>query len=366
MSPDQLLDERRKDKMQGTHEAEKKLDEFVANADFPHQAKWRVAFTVKSFFKGNYEDLSKGAGKISFLRQKPLRCPEPWEIEAMARDAPLRDKAIIKSLRDTGMREASVAKLRWSHIFDELFDSKAGGLTWDHVRPVHIRLTATELKGKYTEVEQHAFLTPETTELLLEYKRMREQRGETVSRDSMLFVRDRKKGKKYPPLTRKGIGYVIRDASSRIDKDYSAHDFRRFTQTLFERARIQPNWVRKLLGRKIRGEEDPYSRPKIDDLRNEFAKAMPLITQAKTTEMQSAEMEKMKSQIADLEDDREILHFIYEALREYSPEAFYKIFGKGGTSIFFDAKGNPTPEYYKFQKVAVKRMKAEEGKETTE
>ena len=341
VNPDELLEERRNDKLHGTHEAEKRLDDFVANAPFPHQAKWRVAFTVKSFFKGNYEDLSKGSGKISFQRQKPIRCPESFEIELMARDAPLRDKVLLKLLRDTGMREASVARLRWSHLWDELFDTRTGSLVWDHVRPVHIRLTSTELKGRYSEVEQHSFLTPETVELLLQYKKFREDKGEKISKESFLFVRDRRKGRRYLPLTRKGIIYVVRDASQRVDKDrvYSPHDFRRFAQTVFERARIQPNWVRKLLGRKIRGEEDPYSRPKIDDLRNEFARAIPLITQVKTAEMQSVEIEKLRAELAEFKKDldwqEEHSRFLFEVLHEANPKVFDKLIDTKGMAPEF-------------------------------
>jgi len=284
LNPEQLIRERRKDKMNGTHIAEQRLDSFIATAELPHQAKWRIAISVKSFFAANYEDLSKGSGKITFLRQKPIRVPTVDEIEAMCRHASLRDEVLIKILRDTGMREGSLSRLKWSHLWDELFSRQNGDLIWDRITAIHVRLTALELKGKYSEVEQHCFLTPETVNLILEYKTFREKRGEKVGPESSLFTRDRKDTKgKYRPLTRRAIIYVVTDASSRIGKAYSPHDFRRFTQTAFERAQILPNWTRKLLGRKIRGEESPYSRPKIDDLREAFKKAIPYLTRGEVS-----------------------------------------------------------------------------------
>jgi len=318
LNPDELLAERRKDK---THEAERRLNRFIAESDLSHNLKWRIASAVKSFYKSNYEHLEPAAGKISMLRQKPIRTPEIHEIEAMIRDISLRDKAFILTLRDTGMREGSVSKLRWTHLWTELFDTKSGDLIWDHTTPVLIRLSARELKGRYPENQQICFLTPQTVELLLEYKSELEARlRRPVKRDDLIFVSDHSvKGEEgvFQPIGVKGAAYIVRGAARHIGKDYSPHDLRRFAQTAFERARIQPNWVRKLLGRKIRGEEDPYSRPKIDDLRQEFARAIPLISQTKTVEATSAEVEKLRAEVAALQQYKKIVDELKVKVEEF-------------------------------------------------
>ena len=40
---------------------------------------------------------------------------------------------------------------------------------------------------------------------------------------------------------------------------------------------ISPNWARKIRGRKVKGEEAPYSRPLIEQLRAKYAEAVPLL-----------------------------------------------------------------------------------------
>jgi hypothetical protein len=58
---------------------------------------------------------------------------------------------------------------------------------------------------------------------------------------------------------------------------FSPHDLRRFVQTGLERARLQPNWIKKILRHKVAGEENPYSQPKIEELREAYRTALPYL-----------------------------------------------------------------------------------------
>jgi len=58
---------------------------------------------------------------------------------------------------------------------------------------------------------------------------------------------------------------------------FSCHDFRRFVQTELEHARLQPNWIKKILRHNVKGEEAPYSRPKIEALREAYKTALPYL-----------------------------------------------------------------------------------------
>jgi hypothetical protein len=55
------------------------------------------------------------------------------------------------------------------------------------------------------------------------------------------------------------------------------HDGRRWVNTALEQIAISENWARKIRGRKVRGEEAPYSQPAINQLREKFREAVPLL-----------------------------------------------------------------------------------------
>jgi hypothetical protein len=58
---------------------------------------------------------------------------------------------------------------------------------------------------------------------------------------------------------------------------FSWHDARRFVNTALEQIGISSNWARKIRGRKVKGEEAPYSQPAIEQLRAKFAEAVSLL-----------------------------------------------------------------------------------------
>ena len=81
----------------------------------------------------------------------------------------------------------------------------------------------------------------------------------------------------YEPLSYDRLGNLIVELSKNAGVRFSLHDGRRWVETALEEVSIQPNWARKIRGRKVRGEESPYSQPEIEKLRAKYREAIPLL-----------------------------------------------------------------------------------------
>jgi len=81
----------------------------------------------------------------------------------------------------------------------------------------------------------------------------------------------------YEPLSYDRLGNLIVELSKNAGVRFSLHDGRRWVETALEEVGIQPNWARKIRGRKVRGEESPYSQPEIEKLRAKYREAIPLL-----------------------------------------------------------------------------------------
>jgi hypothetical protein len=303
-SPRELLDIKRTQGADST--AEKMLDVFVLGwtrqlaqrrtsegGKVPDSVRAMAVRAVRSFYAAHYLDLAKRAGSgAKFAKSKPYRIPTQEDLRAMCVGLNIRDIAIINVLSSGGFREETLSKLTWGHILPELEK-------WDKVSPVHIGVMGRDLKGggvwKYHELEQRAFLTPYAVEVLLQYKAFREKRGETITPKSPLIAKVADRGRRREDRRSDGsislreIRAIFERASEDKPFKFSPHDLRRFTQTQLETARVQPNLIRKMLGKTVRGEEAPYSRPKIEALRDAFRSALPYLSLAPSTDKSSDE-----------------------------------------------------------------------------
>jgi len=259
-------------KQKGGHEAENLLDEFVQKAEEANlgdQRIWALTISVKSFYKWSYADLSRGAGKRTRVKKKPYRTPDKESLLKFMEGAHLRDRALIHFLASTGISEGSVPYLKWRHLWHDLIEKP--------VSPPHIGLASSEIKGrgqeKYAGIEQHTFLTPSAVEALIRYKEWRERvKGEKITPDSPLFATIEGPIK---AISLPSVRDIFINASRRSGIWFSPHDLRRFVQTQLEFARMQPNWIKKILRHKLTGEENPYSQPKIEELRSAYREAIP-------------------------------------------------------------------------------------------
>jgi len=274
------------------HDAEDLLDEFIdeaTKAGTPNSTIWNVAKTVKSFYKWNYQDLSRGAGKISRIKIKPYRTPDKETLLKFMEGMNIRDKALVSLIASSAIAEGSIPHLKWKHV-SEISEKDVP----------HIALTSSEIKGagkgKYENIEQHTFLTPYAKKALLTYKQWREKKeGRTLTPEDYLFTT---LARPYRVVTLSEVGSIFSRHSEEIGIRFSPHDLRRFVQTALETARLQPNWIKKILRHKIDGEEDPYSQPKIEALRDAYRTALPYLDLNERPEVN--ELERRKQQMKDM------------------------------------------------------------------
>ena len=271
LTPSQLIQLKQNQK---NHDAEKLLDRFVAEADISQSTLRNISIAVKSFHKWNYEDLARACGRVARTKLKPYRTPTQKDLKTLIIGSNPRDKAVILFMSCTRVREETVCLLNWSHVWHDLFEEPRD--------PPHISILAKELKGKggknYADLEQHTFLTPDAKKALLAYKAWREKRTGTITKDSPLFTAAYVRCKKKERISTDLIRKILVRASERTGLNFSPHDLGRFTQTQLENARVQPNWIRKICGHKVKGEENPYSRPKIEKLREAYRSTIPFLT----------------------------------------------------------------------------------------
>lgn len=292
--PSDLLELAKEGKQKGEPIAERKIETIIKNANTSTRWKKYMGIALKSFYKHSYYDLAKKSLHVDIARKKPIRCPIQQEIKDFKLGMHIRDVTIVDFLACVPVREGTLIRLKWGHVWDELIDKPR--------IPCHIGIMGHELKGsgldKYKDLEMHGFLHEDAVKSLLKYKTWREEvLGETITRDSWLFATIRAQSEnKYKQILTTDIRMAFLKAKRRTGINISPHDIRRYVETQLEEARLQPNWIRKIMGKTIKGEEAPYSRPKIDQLRDEFARATPhlVLEQPKIDEV-----ERRKQSICD-------------------------------------------------------------------
>ena len=274
-------------------EAEYLLDRFVADeeAPFTESVKWGIIQAVKSFFSHNYRDLAKKSGRIIVTRKRPQRKPSKEELVRLWKACYTpRDRALITFVNSTAIAKGTLCQLTWSE-FEE---------GWEDQEIPCIVVPAEKLKGhgigRWQGIKQVTFLTPEAKKELIEYKEWMEERmGRGFTKDDRVWL---DVYEPYKPLTHSGLGMLIWKLSKRAGVKFSWHDARRYVETALEEAKINPNWLRKIRGRKVRGEESPYSKPAIEQLRAAFREAVSAL-QFLSAPPQISEEERRKKGIMD-------------------------------------------------------------------
>jgi len=258
LNPDQLL--ALKDDRSST-KAEELLDTFVADKDtgLTKSEKYNVVISVKSFFKHNYRDLARASGAIEYTPKQQYK-PTKEDLRKLYRQCyNPRDRSMLTLICSTGIAKETLSNLTWGHLEDD----------WQTKDTPHISIGSELLKGhgrgKYAGVQQETFLTPEAKRDLIEYKEWIEKKmGRALTKEDNIYVEVKEP---FRPLSYDRVGGVFDEMAERSGIPFSPHDARRYVQTGLEEARIPSNWARKIRGRKVRGEEAPYSKPEIEKLR---------------------------------------------------------------------------------------------------
>ncbi len=316
MTPQELLDlkenggrkaERLLDiKEGGGRKAERLLDKFIAMVDMTEARKNIAVTAIHSFYKNNYLDLASRSGysKLRYVAANDQKCPTQEELRDMTRNAHIRDDAIVNVASSGGFRRGTLIKLVWKD-FEELW-------SWDGRSPIYVWIDSKRLKGEGYQgtVEQHCFMTRHAAEVLLRYAEWYKERRELTD-DSPLFVS--RGANQYNKVFNAMSEGSMWKAITALGK-FSPHDLRRFAQTQLETARVNPNWIKKMQGKKLRGEDNPYSKPKIEAMRAAFMLAEPYLTLAPPT-LSLDPIEQRKQAILDsaemlyADDPKKLLEF---------------------------------------------------------
>ena len=285
---------------QKNHDSEKKLDLFVLEMKAEGLSRWslrNIVNAVKSFHRHNYEDLASRCGRVHVAAEKPRRTPTQDKLNEFIKQSNVRDVALITFLASVPVREGTLCGLTWGHVLPNI----------DQEFP-HIQIIAKDLKGKgyekYRDLEQHCFLTLQAKKKLLQYKTWREKREHLqMGLDDCLFASVYESGGKYKALKPINIRKIFERRSKATGIKFSPHDLRRYAQTQLEQSGMNPNWIRKILGHKVSGEEAPYSQPKICALRDAFQKAVPLLIIRQEPTAKPAEVKRLQTQIEGINQE---------------------------------------------------------------
>jgi hypothetical protein len=252
--------------------AEQLLDDFAIaeTPQFTNPMKFNVIIAVKSFFKHNYRDLAKASGKFTLKQQREHKKPRREDLRRLwDYSLNLRDKALITFVNSTALAKETLSELKWKYFEED----------WERKDLPCINCPSEILKGhgvgRYRGVRQTTFLTPEAKADLLRYKEWMEKRMERNFEPEDNVWRNIYAP--YEPLSYDRLGNLIVTLSKNAGVRFSLHDGRRWVETALEEVGIHPNWARKIRGRKVRGEESPYSQPEIEKLRAKYREAVPLL-----------------------------------------------------------------------------------------
>jgi len=254
----------------GSTKAEELLDDFVADerTGFTNSVKWRMTIAVKSFFKHNYRDLARACGKITLEKVTPYNKPRKEDLRKLWlwMQNP-RDKSLITFVCSTAIAKETLTNLKWKHLEEN----------WENIELPWIDIPDKLLKGhgidKYKGVRQITFLTPEAKRDLILYKEWIEAKiGRKLTSEDNIFLST---FEPYGAIHYSRLGNMIWKLSRKAGVPFSWHDARRYVNTALEEIRIPINWAKKIRGRKVSGEEAPYSLPAKQQLREKFREAVP-------------------------------------------------------------------------------------------
>lgn len=279
---------------------------------------------IRNFFQRNYLSLTfmRREGPPAMRVLEGSRAATKGEIKKMCDVSKPRERALILFIKDSGLAEADVARMKLKdlgvhplgvHSFDSIATLKP---------PVPIIMSR-----KKTGAKTMTFIGPEALDALKTTFEIRmrgspeikirrygahEIKGgippETLTGESPLFrsygkfLRTLKNKGEASHLTPHAISVLVRKAAITAGvwrEGFSAHALRRYFQTSLESVGINQNWIKIMMGHKLPGPEDAYSRPTLDMLREAYMKAMGNLAISEVAEQRSR-VEMLEAQVQDL------------------------------------------------------------------
>ena len=307
---------------------------------------------ICSFFKYNRYPLQfmRGQAPMWNSDESTARAASRMEVRRMLEVSDVRTRALIMFMKDTGISEADVVRLKLKDLGlqspEEVFT----------VEPPLLLVYSREKTGK----KAVTFLGKEGLDALRVMLKLRLQgtpdyqircgkklggkrsvgvAPENLTLESPLFrgyqklLRKRGAVDIVRPLSPNAVSVLIRKAAISAGcwtENFAGHSLRRYFQTSLESAGVQGNWVKKMMGHALGGSEDSYSKPELETLRTAYKSAYAQLAVNENTEQQSRieflekEVERLSmnghsknSRIDELEEFvRDSIEVMQKSLRE--------------------------------------------------
>jgi integrase/recombinase XerD len=241
-----------------------------------------VVSAVRSFLKSQRVEIDY---RLKKGYSKPRKLPTKEELKRLFDAAPLRVRAFLYVLRDTGLAPSDVLKLRYKDVQKDL----EGGIV-----PVAISIN----RGK-TGIPFTTFLGKEAVDCLKLYLDERRNKGEVIKPESYLFTVKWKK-KEGKPLSIYSVSWEIYEIRKKIGLlDFEPYDLRRYFATNLRASGLDSIYVEYFMGHNL-GVNNGYFLPNIEDLREKYRAHYNVLS---FTE----DIESLKEKLRKLSDEREEL-----------------------------------------------------------
>lgn len=220
---------------------------------------WKKATTnnprkaIKLFFKVNNAPLNLSISKVANEGVEPLWIDDLRDLmnnrKGTLGDLPLRNKAIIMTLKDTGLRVSDIM------VWHDKDDRVNRGLLVETFLSAEKHYNATEEEFRYIPkyktkkegVQAHVHIGPEAIEALNDYIGDRTEGPIFLTREGT-------------PMSRNTITNTVIRCFDAFPRNYSSHSLRKMHYTRLS-GKMKENAVKLLQGKTIEGSTAPYFAP---------------------------------------------------------------------------------------------------------
>jgi integrase len=324
-TPDELIAERKEqlksEDERVKHLAEMNIKQFLrALEEKGMAANTRNSYfmAIRNFYKRNYQELYffRGDGPGNETALEGVRAANKDDVRKMLEVSNPRIKALILFIKDTGLAETDVAKLKLKDLgikeVAQIFSMEA---------PISLIVRRQKTKRlTITFVGKEAYESIKTTLRVRQqgspefqirrYHKLERKAGlapEQLGLESPLFRSYEKffarKDMPIKHLTGHAISVMCRKAAIQAGiwkEGFSAHALRRFFQTSLETSGMNQNWIKKMMGHALEGSEKPYSDPEVQVMREAYIRAYPHLAISEAVESRSR-IEFLEAQVESLQ-----------------------------------------------------------------
>jgi len=228
---------------------------------------------VKKFFEVNVSGLTVNWKRVDLPRVWKVeedRLPTKEEFKWILNYGTLLDRVIETFKASSGVRDNTLAGLK---VGDVDLD------TYEDVGVVYVKPEITKERVRYV-----TFISPEAKRFLQRYLDLRRRKGEKIGKDSPLIAK--RLGGKVLPVTpsmlagrwRRLLEKANLGEKSRRFRVLRFHTLRKFFRTNLELAGVSKSFRERLMGHKGEALDDAYFKPAVEQLLNEYRKAISNLT----------------------------------------------------------------------------------------